>query len=52
MQRDGWHISSRTNTVLTSTRTDFRLRASLDAFEGDRRVFSRSWDSTIPRDHL
>ncbi|MGH7318601.1 MAG: hypothetical protein ACRELA_03080 [Candidatus Rokuibacteriota bacterium] len=32
------------------TRDHFRLVATLDAFEGDARVFSQSWDRAIPRD--
>jgi hypothetical protein len=28
------------------------LDADLDAFEGDRRVYCRTWHETIPRDLL
>ncbi|MBM3572187.1 MAG: CocE/NonD family hydrolase, partial [Alphaproteobacteria bacterium] len=48
--RGGWQIETRIETVLTSTATEFRVRARLDAFEGETRVFARDWDSTIPRD--
>ena len=37
-------------TVLTSTPTDFRLHAQLDAYEHDERVFAHTWRLTIPRD--
>ena len=50
MARGDWQIETRTETVVTSTPSDFRIRATLDAFEGERRVFTRLWDSTIPRD--
>ena len=34
---------------LTSTKTDFIVYATMDAYEGDKRVFSRSYDYVIPR---
>ncbi len=49
-QRGDWAVRTVTRTVLRSTATDFILHAQLDAFEGERRVFSRNWDLTIPRD--
>lgn len=50
LSRGDWRVESRTGTVLTATREAFRVRATLDAFEGDTRVFCRSWDRSIPRD--
>jgi hypothetical protein len=35
---------------LTSSATDFYLRAELDAYEGDKRVYSKNWDTVIQRD--
>ena len=49
-QRGSWEILTRTRTVLTSTRTHFLIRATLDAYEGDIRVFSKSWDEAVTRD--
>ena len=51
-KRDDWSTYTVTRTVLTSTRTHFIIRASLDAYEGDVRVFSKSWDERIRRDYL
>jgi hypothetical protein len=51
-KRGHWSVKSITRTVLTSTKTHFRLHAELDAYEGDRRVYSDNWDSTIPRDFV
>ncbi|HEX2257892.1 MAG TPA: CocE/NonD family hydrolase, partial [Afifellaceae bacterium] len=48
LSRDGWRVSSVTRTVLTSSRDAFEIAASLDAYEGDRRAFCRSWHSVIP----
>jgi len=50
--RGDWAVETRTRTVLTSTPTDFRLHAQLDAYEGDERVFAQSWRLAIPRDHV
>ncbi len=49
-RREGWKIKTITRTILTSTSTSFVIRATLDAYEGDVRVFSRSFDESIPRD--
>jgi hypothetical protein len=51
-KRGDWEIRTVTRTVLTSSSTEFRIRADLDAYEGDSRVYSQSWDSRIPRDHV
>jgi uncharacterized protein len=50
--RGDWDVRTLTTTKLTADRTSFRVRATLDAFEGDTRVFSRNWDETVPRDLL
>lgn len=49
-RRGPWQTRAVTRTVLTSTPTHFRVRADLDAYEGDARVFSTSWDERIARD--
>lgn len=51
-ERDDWRVRTVTRTVLTSTRTHFLIRATLDAYEGDVRVFSKSWDESIVRDFV
>jgi len=50
--RGDWHVTTTTRTVLTATPETFRLRATLDAWEGDTRVFSAELDDEIPRDAL
>jgi hypothetical protein len=49
-KRGDWEASAVTRTVLTSTATEFKLRAELDAYEGEFRVTSYNWDRTVPRD--
>lgn len=56
LSRADWSIKTITRTHLTSSATDFHVRADIDAYEtdafGERRVFSRSWNCKIPRDHI
>ena len=50
MERTGWSIRTEVYSVLTATRDDFLVSATLDAYEGDCRVFTKTWDRRIPRD--
>jgi putative CocE/NonD family hydrolase len=50
LRRGDWSVRTETRTVMTSSTTEFRIQADLDAFEDDRRVFCRSWSRRIPRD--
>ncbi|GAA3764705.1 CocE/NonD family hydrolase [Salinactinospora qingdaonensis] len=50
--RDNWRVTTTTRTVLRSTPVEFRIHAQLDAYEGERRVFSRNWNVSMPRDHV
>jgi len=52
LKRGNWNVKTITRTVLTSTPTDFQIRATLDAYLGDVRIFSKSWDELIPRDMI
>lgn len=51
-QRGDWRAFTATRTVLTSTPTEFRLYAQLDAYEGEERVFAKTWSTSIPREYL
>ncbi|WP_299436609.1 CocE/NonD family hydrolase C-terminal non-catalytic domain-containing protein [uncultured Rhodospira sp.] len=48
-ERDGWRVETVTRTVLTCDAERFYLRAELDAYEGDVRIWSKNWDEAIPR---
>src|SRR5690606_6211004 len=48
-RRGDWQASVVTRSVLTVDGSDWRLIATLDAHEGEARVFARSWDLRIPR---
>ncbi|NIC06215.1 CocE/NonD family hydrolase [Billgrantia bachuensis] len=47
--RGEWSIHTVTHTVLTANAQNFQLQASLEAFEGERQVYYRTWHRTIPR---
>lgn len=49
-RRGDWSVSTVTRTVLTANSTHFQLHAELDAYEGEKRVYSDNWDVEIPRD--
>ncbi|MEX2524506.1 MAG: CocE/NonD family hydrolase [Gammaproteobacteria bacterium] len=49
-KRNDWQVKTVTRTILTSDRYNFYIHANLDAYEGERRVFSRIWDYVVPRE--
>jgi len=49
-RRGEWSVRTVTRTVLTCDPDNFYIRAELDAYEGDTRVFSDNWNKVIPRD--
>ena len=46
----GWDMRIRSHSAIACTATEFIVEADLQAFEGDLRIFSRSWTERIPRD--
>ncbi len=50
VRRGAWSVRTVTRTVLTSDAEHFYVDAELDAWEGDRRAFSRNWYAAIKRD--
>ena len=49
-RRGDWEVSTETRTILEANAEAFRIRATLDAYEGTSRVYSQTWDTEIPRD--
>ncbi|MCW8958629.1 MAG: CocE/NonD family hydrolase [Gammaproteobacteria bacterium] len=49
-RRGDWAVRTTTRTVLTADTNHFYIRAELDAYEGESRVFSENWSLAIPRD--
>jgi hypothetical protein len=50
--RGNWHTRVETTSIMTSDLNHFHLTNVLDAYEGDVRVFTKSWTKNIPRDGL
>lgn len=48
--RGDWAVRAVARQRLTATAECFRIEAELEAFEGDERVFHKTWDERIPRD--
>ena len=52
LKRDeDWDTSGEARSAMTCTATHYLIDATLDCYEGDRRVFTRAWSWEIPRDH-
>jgi hypothetical protein len=50
--RGQWRIRIDSKVAMDVTMDTFDIRAELDAYEGDARVFSRNWSQRLPRDHV
>jgi putative CocE/NonD family hydrolase len=48
-ERGDWSVETVTRTVLRCDESFFYLDAELDAYEGDRRVYSQNWNRRIRR---
>ncbi len=48
----GWSARVETRSVVSCSTDDFFVEADVRAFEGERRIFSRSWTRTIARRSL
>jgi predicted acyl esterase len=48
-ERDGWRIRTESRTHVSCTQRDFLIRARLEAYEGDARVFERDFEERVPR---
>ena len=49
LKRGEWSVRTESKCVLTCDAQNFRIRANLDAFEGDTRIYSQNWDESIRR---
>ena len=50
LERGDWSIRTETVTVQTATATTFHIVSRLDAWSGDRQIFSREWTHEVARD--
>lgn len=51
-RRGDWGVRIETDSTLTSTATHFHVTNALHAYEGETRVFARTWTFVVERDHL
>jgi putative CocE/NonD family hydrolase len=49
--RDDLKLRIQANTHMSVSKSHFIIKATLDAFENDNKIFSNHWDCEIPRDH-
>jgi uncharacterized protein len=52
LERGDWRIKLRARSLCKSTPTHFLCSESFEAWEGDRQVFSRTWEKTIAREFV
>jgi hypothetical protein len=52
VERGDWKTRVRSDATMTSTATHFIVTSVIEAFEGETRVFARSWTDMFPRDHM
>jgi uncharacterized protein len=50
ISRGDWVTRTRSTVELSSTPTQFLVKESMTAWEGEKQVFHKSWDNKIPRD--
>jgi putative CocE/NonD family hydrolase len=50
LARGAWRIRVDATSTMTSTATEFQVDDTLEAFEGERRVFVKTWSRSFPRD--
>ena len=48
--RGEWQTRVETDSRMRSTATEFLVTQRLEAFEGDERVYERTWELALPRD--
>lgn len=48
--RGAWRAKVRTTSSMSATKESFLVTNVLDAFEGEQRVFSKTWHAVVPRD--
>jgi len=51
-RRADWRVRIETESLLTADAEHFHLSSHLDGYEGDTRVFTKSWSRAIPRDFV
>ncbi|WP_299621247.1 CocE/NonD family hydrolase [Pelagibius sp.] len=51
-ERDDWKARIKTHSVMTATKTDFHLHATVECWDGETPFHSVEWTHTIPRNGM
>ena len=49
LKRDDWEVRTKSHTTLSATADEFLVSASMDAYEGRERVFTKTWSKRVTR---
>ncbi|HMS96566.1 MAG TPA: CocE/NonD family hydrolase [Tabrizicola sp.] len=49
LSRGAWGVRTRAEAEMTATATHLRMVAKLEAWEGEKRIFTRDWDEKVER---
>ena len=52
IKRGDWEVRTESRTQLSSSEDEFLFSASMDAYEGTKRVFTKTWSTRIGRKFL
>jgi len=52
ISRDSWRTRVHTLSTMTSTAEEFQLTNLVEGYEGDCRIFAKTWRRAVPRDHV
>jgi len=50
ISRDAWRTRVHTVSTMSSTAEEFQLTNLVEGYEGDRRIFAKTWRRVVPRD--
>ena len=52
MSRGDWSVRAEVASTMSADAEAFHVTSALDAYEGNARVFARTWSFRFPRDHV
>jgi predicted acyl esterase len=52
LSRNGWSVRTETSASMRSDAQNFIVSARIEAYEGEKLVFERDFEETVPRNHL
>ena len=52
ISRGDWRTRVHTLSTMSSTDEEFQLTNLVEGYEGDCRIFAKTWRRAVPRDHV